>query len=384
MARPPWRVHAALPDLLLVARDPKVIAAAHDAASRLPEAAAVALVSGEEALSRLIGPGAPPRHLVLEGGLAQGALLTAARDRFTGTDVVVVTRPGEAPPSGLRGAPAEGGRLAAALGAPVRSGALPNSEPADLAAGLARGEITVRFQPIVRLADRRPLAVEALARWERPELALGAGAFVPMAERAGLAGALTLAVARRAIAAFVEARGRRALMLSFNVPLYVLLCPDLPSRLRAILDEARMVPEHLLLELTESTEVRDAGALRRALLRLRRVGFGVLLDDFGLDDARHALLDLPFAGLKLDRSVIAALPHERRARALVERLIRHAGHDGRPVVAEGVSSPVLWRCAASLGCDLAQGFGVGRPMQPEALPAWIAAWASLPRGDQPA
>ncbi|WP_237213137.1 EAL domain-containing protein [Falsiroseomonas oryziterrae] len=261
---------------------------------------------------------------------------------------------------------------------------LPSSDPADLAAGLARGEITVRFQPMVRLADRRPVAVEALARWERPELALGAGAFVPMAERAGLAGALTLEVARRAIAAFAAARGPHPLHLSFNVPLDVLLSPDLGPRLRAILDEAKLAPSRLLLELTESTHVRDAGALRRALLRLGQDGFGVLLDDFSLDDARQPLLDLPFVGIKLDRSVIAALPRERRARALVERLARHAERNGLAIVAEGISSPSLWRCVAALGCDLAQGFGVGRPMQPEALPAWVAAWSSLPAADQAA
>jgi len=383
MVRRRWRAHATHSHFVLVARDPAVIAAAQEAASRLPDAVAVDLVSGEEALSRLVGPGQPPRQLVLEGGLAEGPLLSAARDRFTGTDVVIVTRPGEAPPSGLRSAPAEGQSLAAALAGPAVAGSLPNSEPADLAAGLSRGEITVRFQPIVRLSDRKPVAVEALARWERPDLALGAGAFVAMAERSGLAGALTLEVARRAIAAFMAARGTRGLHLSFNVPLQVLVCPDLPARLRAILDEAHLAPAHLLLELTESTEVRDAGALRRALLRLQREGLGVLLDDFGLDDARHALLDLPFAGLKLDRSVIAALPRERRARALVENLTRHSRREGRPLVAEGVSNPALWRSAAALGCDLAQGFGVGRPMQPEALAAWTTAWASL-ASDQPA
>ncbi|WP_237217709.1 hypothetical protein, partial [Falsiroseomonas oryziterrae] len=154
MARRRWRAQAARPDFVLVARDPKVIAAAHDAASRLPQATEVDLVSAAEALSLLVGPGRPPRHLVLEGDLAQGPLLTAARDRFSGTDVVIVTRPGEAPPTGLRSAPAEGSRLAAALALPAPAVQLPSSDPADLAAGLARGEITVRFQPMVRLADR--------------------------------------------------------------------------------------------------------------------------------------------------------------------------------------------------------------------------------------
>jgi EAL domain-containing protein (putative c-di-GMP-specific phosphodiesterase class I) len=377
-----------LPSIVLVADDPVVIAAAHDAAHRLHGARPIQIVSGAEALSRLVGPGPPPQHLVLEGGAAGQALLSAARDRFSGTGVVVVARPGDEVPEGLCSVPAEGARLAEALAGLGLPGAMPASDAAALAAGLARGEITVRFQPMVRFADRRPVMVEALARWERPEAALGAGAFVAMAERAGLGMALTLAVARRALKELAVARGRSGLRLSFNVPLGVLLQPELPNKLGAIVAASGLKPEDLLVELTESTEVRDTALLRRALRRLARAGFGVLLDDLGMDDARDVLLKLPFAGVKLDRSLIAALPFERRARAQVEALVRRARREGRAVIAEGVTDPLHWRLAAAAGCDLAQGFGVGRPIPPEALAAWISAWngAALPEprpADQP-
>jgi EAL domain-containing protein (putative c-di-GMP-specific phosphodiesterase class I) len=379
------RPRRSLPDasgLVLVASDPLVIAAAHDAARRLHGARPVQIVSGAEALFRLVGPGEPPRHLVLEGGRAGADLLSAARDRFSGTEVVVVARPGEAVPPGLRAVPAEGAKLAAALSRNGALEAMPESDARSLAAGLARGEITVRFQPIVRLADRRPVMVEALARWERPKAALGAGAFVAVAERSGLAMPLALAVARSAMEGLAAARRRLPLRLSFNVPLAVLLQADLPSRLHALLTAQGLRPEDVLLELTESTTVRDTALLRRALQRLDGSGFRVLLDDLGLDDARAPLLGLPFAGVKLDRSLIAALPRERRARAQVERLVRRSHAEGRAVIAEGVTDPLLWRAAAAAGCDLAQGFGVGRPIPPEALPAWIAAWsgAALPDG----
>ncbi|WP_270939305.1 hypothetical protein, partial [Falsiroseomonas oryzae] len=96
---------AEAPGLLLVASDPLVIAAAHDAARRLHGQRPVQILSGAEALHRLVGPGEPPRHLVLEGGAAGEALLSAARDRFSGTEVVVVARPGDAVPTGLRAVP---------------------------------------------------------------------------------------------------------------------------------------------------------------------------------------------------------------------------------------------------------------------------------------
>jgi EAL domain-containing protein (putative c-di-GMP-specific phosphodiesterase class I) len=379
MLRRPRRGLADPSSFVLVATDPEVIAAARDAARRLHGSRPIQIVSGPEALWRLVGPGEPPRHLVLEGGKAGAALLTAARDRFSGTEVVVVTRPGEAVPDGLRTVPAEGEKLARALsGGPLQ--AVPASDAAALAAGLGRGEITVRFQPIVRLADRRLVMVEALARWERPEAALGAGAFVATAEQSGLATRLALAVAEAALAALVTARGRGGVRLSFNVPLAVLLQADLASRLGRLVAHQGLRSEDVLLELTESTAVRDSALLRRALQRLDGAGFRVLLDDLGLDDTRTPLFDLPFAGVKLDRSLIAALPRERRARAQVEGIVRRAHRSGRAVVAEGVTDPVLWRAAAAAGCDLAQGYGVGRPIQPEALDAWIAAWsgAALP------
>lgn len=374
MPRRKWRALAPQPSFVLVASDPAVIAAAREAAHRLPGAHPIHIASSAEALTRLVGPGEPPRHMVIHHASAHGALLSAARDRFLSTEIVVVAEPGETVPQGLRSVPAVGARLAEALARGAGAGALPAVDAAALAESLDRDEITVRFQPVVRLADRRLVGVEALARWERPGLALGAGAFVDLAERSGLAPALTLAVARRAISDFAAACGGSGIRLAFNVPLEVLLMPALPGALGAMLRQAGMRPGDILLELTESTEVRDAGLLRRALWRLGDAGFGVLLDDLGIGDARDALLDLPFAGVKLDRSLIAALPRDRRARALVERLARSAHRTGRVLIAEGVADARLWRAAASAGCDLAQGFGVGRPIPPEALPAWVAAW----------
>jgi EAL domain-containing protein (putative c-di-GMP-specific phosphodiesterase class I) len=187
---------------------------------------------------------------------------------------------------------------------------------------------------------------------------------------------LTLAVVARAVAELRATAGRRrGLRLAFNVPLAVLLQEDLPAQLRRILATAGFRPEDLLLELTENAVVRDTALLRRALHRLGRSGFGVMLDDLDLDDDRGELLDLPFVGVKLDRGLVAALPHSRRARHHVEQVVRQTHRQRRLVIAEGISDPLLWRCAAAAGCDLAQGFGVGRPIPPAALSAWFAAWA---------
>jgi EAL domain-containing protein (putative c-di-GMP-specific phosphodiesterase class I) len=363
--------------LLLVASDPRVISVTHAAALRMADAPEVLLASRAEALSRLVGPGVAPRHLVIEGGAGmplESALLSAARDRFSGTGVVVVAPQGAPAPKGLRAVPAEAAPLAAALDAPPER--LPEGEsgPEALAAGLARGEITVRFQPIVRMRDRRPVMVEALARWERPGAALGPADFVPMAEAAGLANALTDAVSSRALAELAALHTGRRLRMSFNMPLGVMLGSGLPGRLKRAVTEAGLRPENLLLELTESTDVRDRSALRRALIRLADAGFGVLLDDLALDDGRSHLLDLPFAGVKLDRGLVIALPYAFRARAEVRRILRTARRHDMVVIAEGVTDPHVWRAAAALGCECAQGFGIGRPLPIGSLPAWLRAW----------
>lgn len=366
-----------------MASDPAVIAATSEAARRILLTRPIQIVSGAEALSRLIGPGEPPQHMVLEEGEATDALLSAARDRFSGTGFVIVGRPGGAGGHGLQTVPAESARLAEALarvGAPSQT---PPQDPAELAAGLARGEITVRFQPVVRMADHRPVLVEALARWERPQSAHPPADFVGVAEEGGLAMSLTLSVAARALSGLRTALGpRRTLGLSFNVPLAALLHPDLPTRLGPILAATGFQPEDLLLELTETAIVRDTALLHRALRRLQRQGFHVVLDDLGMDDQRIGLLSLPFAGVKLDRGLVAAMPHARRARMQVERIAHAERAQGRAVIAEGISDARLWRCAAAAGCNLAQGFGVGRPILPAALPAWMTAWAEagLQRG----
>lgn len=385
MVRRPRPTTADPSTLLLVARDPQIIATTRAAARRMDGRPVVQVASGAEALSQLVGPGLGPRHLVLEGGAPDSigaALLDAALDRFSGTAVVVVAQPGTSTPQGLRAVPAEPKRLADALTAHAAAHDPSRSEngPAALAAGLRRGEITVRFQPIVRFIDRVPVMLEALARWERPDAALGAGAFVPMAEEAGLAAQLTAAVAHRALAELASMPRAQALRLSFNVPLPVLLEPGLPSWLSAAVAAAGLRPTNLLLELTESTAVRDIDTLRRALRRLARAGFGVLLDDLALDDGRRHLLGLPFTGVKLDRGLVVAMPHDFRARAEVRRIVEMAHAKGMLVIAEGVTDPHVWRAASAAGCDFAQGFGVGRPLPISALPAWITAWRAASLG----
>ena len=256
---------------------------------------------------------------------------------------------------------------------------LPRSAAAELAAGLTRGEIVMCYQPVVRLRDRRPVMVEALARWHRRSVHIAPDAFVPLAERSGLARRLSIVVASRAGVELGRLHSRLGIGVSLNLPLLVLQQADLVSWLHRALRHTGLKPANILLELTETTQVRDVSALRRALLRLRAAGYRVLLDDLVLSDERERFFHLAFAGFKLDRSLVMSLPRDARARREVRRLVRAAHARGQLVIAEGISDMRLWAVCRGLGIDQAQGFIVSRPLPAEELTPWWSSW----RGRQP-
>ncbi|MBY0335139.1 MAG: EAL domain-containing protein [Acetobacteraceae bacterium] len=230
------------------------------------------------------------------------------------------------------------------------------------------------YQPIVRLGDRRLAMVEALARWEVEDLALGADTVVPAAERAGLGADLTAAVARRAALELGRLPGALRLRVSVNMPLDVLERPDIVSWLARTLRPGRLGRGRFVIELTETTPVRDQSRLARSVRRLRQAGCGVLLDDLQLDDGRSHLLRHPFTGVKFDRSVVEALPSSARARHRMRLLAREARRRGMEVTAEGVSSRSLWQALRGAGVTQVQGYHVSRPLRAQDLPAWNARW----------
>ncbi|WP_160299855.1 EAL domain-containing protein [Belnapia sp. F-4-1] len=249
-----------------------------------------------------------------------------------------------------------------------------HGDAADLAAGLSNGEVSVHYQPVVRFADRRPVMVEALARWHKPPTLISPDRFVPLAESSGLVRALSMLVATRAAAELAPLWQRLRLNVSVNLPLGQLLLPDLPAWLHRALRAGGLHPRQVALELTETTEVRDRSALRRALLRLREARHRVLLDDIVLDDERSWLFGLPFAALKLDRSLVEQLPGDAHVRREVRRMVRLAESSGKQVIAEGVSDQRIWQVVRGLGVHHAQGYLVSRPLPAEALARWHGQW----------
>lgn len=365
--------------VLVLARDPVVIAAANGAADRMRRPTAL-LQTGRQALALLTAPGRGPVQVVCDSTAAGTAdwpdLLAAAAEQHGPAPLLLVAEgPVQGLPSGMVAVPPDSARLAAALGAGQAPGPDTTPEAASLRSGLGRGEIAVRYQPMVRIADRRPVMVEALARWAPGTAApIAPDLFLPIAARAGLMRPLSEAVARIAIRDIGPLRQRLRIGVTVNLPLDLLRQPDLASWIGRALGRSAMQPRDLSLELTEHAEVLDRGALGRTLERLRAAGHSVFLDDLLLDDPRMPLVELPFAGLKLDRSLVTALPTNGRARQLLRRLVRDATRRGQRLVAEGVSHPMQLRMLGEFGVHWAQGFLIGRPLPANALVSWSELW----------
>lgn len=258
---------------------------------------------------------------------------------------------------------------------PTRNG--PTMNLAELTAALHGAMIETRYQPIIRITDRHPVGVEALARLNHPERGtLLPDRFVPQLEDAGLAAELTRLVSARAFAdlagPFLAERGLR---MSVNFPLDVLLQPAALDRLEEQRIAAGLSATHVVIELTESRPVDDIPMLRRSLERLRGLGYGAAIDDVGPAVPRLGpLLELPFTSLKLDKDLVQQVNDSAEIATFLATTIVQAKARGLTVVAEGVETQAIWDRMRDLGADEVQGFLAARPLPVAAVPIWWDAW----------
>jgi EAL domain-containing protein (putative c-di-GMP-specific phosphodiesterase class I) len=247
----------------------------------------------------------------------------------------------------------------------------------ELRAALRGAMIETRYQPIIRISDRRPVGLEALARLNHPQRGtLLPDRFVPQIEDAGLAAELTGLVSNRA---FADLAGPylsgRDLRMSVNFPLDVVLQAAALDRLEEQRSAAGLTAAQIVIELTESRPVDDIPKLRVALERLRRLGYGAAIDDVGPAVPRLApLLDLPFTSLKLDKDLVQQVCDVEAVRAFLAATIVQARQHGLTVVAEGVETEAIWEQMRALGAQEIQGFLAARPLPIAAVPIWWEAW----------
>ena len=247
-----------------------------------------------------------------------------------------------------------------------------------LGRAVERDELRVVYQPVISVADNKPVAVEALVRWQHPERGLvQPNDFIALAEETGLIvsiGRWVLRAALRERARWQAALPNQApLRLAVNLSARQLSDPDLRDDVVAALAEFGATPDSLILEITESVLMLDVGSYM-TLHALRNLGVSLHVDDFGTGYSSLAhLKDLPVDALKIDKSFVDGLGTGDADRSLVAAVIAMAGALCLEVIAEGVETELQLSVLRELQCGHAQGFLFARPMAYDDLVGWLGA-----------
>ena len=246
---------------------------------------------------------------------------------------------------------------------------------AELRRAIEHSELVLHYQPKFELATRTMTGVEALVRWQHPERGLLAPIdFVPTAERTGLIRQLTRYVLASALAQVRTWRDAGVdLSVSVNLSARDLVDVELPDHISGLLAEHDVPADRLALEITETVLLSDPVRARVVVDRLAALGITLSIDDFGTGYSSLAYLErLPVDEIKIDKSFVLKMVADDND-AVIVRSIVDLGHNlGLKVVAEGVEEEAAWTMLRSLGCDLAQGYLLARPVTPEQVPSFLA------------
>ena len=261
---------------------------------------------------------------------------------------------------------------------------LDDNEPAklvlatELRAALANDEIEVHAQPKARLSNGEVVGVELLLRWRHPTRGMvSPDDFIPVAERTGLLRPLTATVLGEGLAACARwGRAGHRLSVAVNLSTRSLLDPDLVDDVLAVLALHHVDPGQLTLEITEGSVMNDLAGTTLVLERLHAAGVRLSVDDFGTGYSSLSYLSrLPVDEVKIDKHFVLGMAADEQDAAIVQSVIDLGANLGLDVVAEGVEDAATWDRLVTLGCDVAQGWYLGRAMPLEELLPWLVARA---------
>ncbi len=242
----------------------------------------------------------------------------------------------------------------------------------ELSHAIAADQLRIHYQPLTRFSDGKPNAMEALLRWQHPTLGqVPPGDFITLAEHTDLIGPLTQFVLTQATG---DARAveRFDMRLSINVSARNLQDRRFPSSVLKALDEATLAPDRLELEITESAIASEPERSLFAISALREAGVRVAIDDFGTGYSSFSMLrDFTVDRLKIDASFVDGIAHSQRQQHLVKAIVALAKGLGIETVAEGVETEQSWITLNNLGCDVAQGYLICRPVPLPELVEWL-------------
>ena len=307
------------------------------------------------ALQEPVRVGARELHVAVSIGLACGADAADVDQLVRNADLAMYR------------AKAAGGAGLAAYDPEMLAGLVQRLElEADLRLALTRDELTLHYQPTVDLRTGEIVGFEALVRWHHPTRGLVSPLdFIGIAEATGLIvplGRWVLTEACRQAVAWGAGRTRR-LKMAVNVSVRQFEHGDLSAMVAEVLAATGMPVDQLCLEMTESVLLTDTDENLTQLQRLKALGVTLAMDDFGTGYSSLAYLRrYPMDILKIDRSFVDRLGGDREDEALVRTIVRLGRNLGMTTVAEGIEDAAQLATLRELGCDLAQGFFLSRPL----------------------
>jgi diguanylate cyclase (GGDEF)-like protein len=246
---------------------------------------------------------------------------------------------------------------------------------AELRRAIAANELVMHYQPKAAISTGEIIAVEALVRWNHPDRGLlYPDAFLPIAEQTGIIDSLTRWVLATSLAQLNQWGSAIEVSVAVNISARDLSRPDFADGVLDAIAASGVAAERLLLEITETALFADPARAAGTLQQLVAAGVRISLDDFGCGQTSLSYLStLPLHEVKIDKGFVLDMLADRSHAAIVRSVVDLAHNLGFEVVAEGVETEQILAALTDLGCDIAQGFLLARPMPAAELPGWLAA-----------
>jgi diguanylate cyclase (GGDEF)-like protein len=245
----------------------------------------------------------------------------------------------------------------------------------DLRNAVDSGTFVLEHQPLVDLRTGQVVGVEALARWiHEARGPVSPAQFIPIAEQIGVIKPLTMRLLGQALDEWRDWESAGAgLVVAVNISARDLLSRDFVLEIEDLLSNASLPPSRLKLEITETTIMADPHHAEDVVRALSRLGVKVAIDDFGTGYSSLSYLRrLSVDELKIDRSFVSDMAGSESSAMIVRSIVQLAHNLGLRVVAEGVEDEATMRALAGLGCDMAQGYFVSRPLSADRVVPWLA------------
>jgi len=251
----------------------------------------------------------------------------------------------------------------------------------ELYHAIKKNQLLLQYQPKIDLKNGLLVGLEALVRWQHPILGLlPPGRFVPLAEQTGIIGPMTDWVVSEAVAQYQRWRQEGFdFCVAVNLSARNLLENNLPDQVASLLKKYGMPPRCLEMEITETSIMSDVRQATEVLSRLKKIGVRFSIDDYGTGYSSLSYLRrLAVDAIKIDRSFVFGMKDDADDEVIVRSIVELGHNLGLKVIAEGVEDQETWGQLLAMGCDIAQGYHIARPIPSDQVISWFktSGWSS--------